>query len=111
MAKPAAPPRQAAGPRLTPQEQRKQQAAQRQELANRLKPLKKELEQSERRMATLEQEKLQLEARLGAGLPPPEIAETGRKLKAATDELAGLEERWMALSGEIEAAEAGSVPG
>ena len=92
--------------RLTPQEQRKLQAQQRQQLATLLKPLKKELEQAERRMASLEAEKGELEARLATTLPPPEIADAGRRLKAVTDELARLEERWLEISGEIESAEA-----
>jgi ATP-binding cassette, subfamily F, member 3 len=91
--------------RVDPQEQRKLQAQQRQQLATRLKPLKKELEQAERRIASLEAEKSQLEARLSGALPPQEIAEAGRRLKAITDELAQREDRWLALSGEIEAAE------
>jgi ATP-binding cassette subfamily F protein 3 len=81
------------------------QALQRQQLATRLKPLKKELEQAERRMAALEDEKLQLEARLSTMLPPAEIADAGRRLKAVSDELGELEERWLELSGEIESAE------
>jgi ATP-binding cassette subfamily F protein 3 len=93
-------------PRITPQEQRKQQALQRQQLATRLKPLKKELEQAERRIAALETEKSQLEQRLSSMLPPAEIAEAGRRLKGVTEELAALEERWLELSGQIEAAEA-----
>jgi ATP-binding cassette subfamily F protein 3 len=97
-----------AEPRITPQEQRKAQALQRQQLATRLKPLKKELEQAERRMAALETEKGQLEARLSGALPPPEIADAGRRLKAVMDELGQLEERWLELSGAIEAAEAES---
>jgi ATP-binding cassette subfamily F protein 3 len=92
--------------RITPQEQRKAQALQRQQLATRLRPLKKELEQAERRMATLETEKGELESRLSGALPPPEIAQAGRRLKTVTDELGQLEERWLELSGEIEAAEA-----
>ena len=95
-----------AEPRLNPQEQRKLQAQQRQQLATLLKPLKKELEQAERRMASLEAEKGELEARLATTLPPPEIADAGRRLKAVTDELARLEERWLEISGEIESAEA-----
>lgn len=91
--------------RTTPQEQRKMQALQRQQLATRLKPLKKELEQAERRMAALEDEKLQLEARLSTVLPPAEIADAGRRLKSVSDELGQLEERWLELSGEIESAE------
>jgi len=94
--------------RLTPQEQRKQQAQLRQQLATRLKPLKKELEQAEKRMAALEAEKAQLEERLASVMPPAEIAEAGRRLKAVGDELGQLEERWLELSGDIEAAEAGA---
>lgn len=96
----------AAERRADPQEQRKAQAQQRQQLSARLKPLKKDLDLAERSMAGLEQEKTQLEARLSAALPPAEIAEAGRRLKAITDELAALEERWLQLSGAIEAAEA-----
>jgi len=96
-----------AEPRLTPQEQRKAQAMQRQQLATRLKPLKQELQQAERRMAALEAEKVELEARLSTPLAPADIAEAGRRLKAVTEELHALEERWLELSGEIEAAEAG----
>lgn len=96
-----------AEPRGNPQEERKAQAAQRQQLSARLKPLKKELEQAERRIAALETEKGGLEARLATALPPAEIAEAGRRLKAVTDELASLEERWLELSGEIEAAQEG----
>jgi ATP-binding cassette subfamily F protein 3 len=99
----------AAQPRVNPQEQRKQQAAQREQLARQLKPLKKELEQAERRIAALGAEKSQLEARLATALPPAEMAETGRRLKAVTDELGDLEERWLELSGEIESS--GSTSG
>ena len=95
-----------AAARVNPQEQRKLQAQQRQQLATRLKPLKKEREQAEQRMAALEAEKSQLEQRLAAGLPPAEIAEAGRRLKTVGDELSLLEERWLELSGDIEAAEA-----
>ncbi|MCD6076322.1 MAG: putative transporter, ATP-binding component with duplicated domain, partial [Ramlibacter sp.] len=79
---------------------------QRQQLSSRLKPLKKELEQAEKRIAALEAEKGEIEARLAASPAPAAIAEAGRRLKAVTDELAALEERWLALSGDIEAAEA-----
>ncbi|HEX2545812.1 MAG TPA: ATP-binding cassette domain-containing protein, partial [Ramlibacter sp.] len=94
--------------RVTPQEQRKQQALQRQQLATRLRPLKKELDQAEKRMAALQAEKAELEGRLSTVLPPGEIAEAGRRLKAVSEELATLEERWLDLSGEIEAAESAS---
>jgi ATP-binding cassette subfamily F protein 3 len=106
---PAPAPVQAAAPaerRTDPQEQRKAQAQQRQQLSSRLKPLKQEREQAERRMAQLQGEKALLEGRLSSVLPPPEIAEFGRRLKAVGDELDALEERWLELSGDIEAAEA-----
>jgi ATP-binding cassette, subfamily F, member 3 len=108
VATPAPAPAAPVDARGTPQEQRKVQAAQRQELSNRLKPLKKELEQAERRMAALAGEKTQLEARLSTVLAPGDIAEAGKRLKAVTDELAQLEERWLELSGEIESAETAS---
>lgn len=109
----AAPPAPAASgsdgdTKLTPQEQRKLQAQQRQQLATRLKPLKKERDQAEQRIAALEAEKTQLEGRLATVLTPADIAEAGRRLKAVADELGDLEERWLALAGEIEAAEAAS---
>jgi len=99
----AAPPVEA--PRVNAQEQRQLGAQQRQQLATRLKPLKKELEQAERRIAALAAEQSQLEAQLSGALPPAAIAEAGRRLKAVGDELARLEERWLELSGAIEAAE------
>lgn len=106
MAAASAPTTETAGePRLTPQEQRKLLAQQRQQLAARLKPLKKELEQAEKRMALLEQERSGLEARLSQPLPPPEIADTGRRLKAIGDELGAIEERWLEITGEIDAIE------
>jgi ATP-binding cassette, subfamily F, member 3 len=88
---------------VTPQAQRKQDAQQRQQLATRLKPLKRELEQAEQRMARLHGEQAAIEARLANVLPPAEIAQAGQRLKAVTQELRELEERWLALSGDLEA--------
>jgi ATP-binding cassette, subfamily F, member 3 len=88
---------------VTPQAQRKQDAQQRQQLATRLKPLKRELEQAEQRMARLQGEQAAIEARLANVLPPAEIAQAGQRLKAVTQELRELEERWLALSGDLEA--------
>jgi len=93
-------------PRANPQDQRKQQAQQRQQLAAKLKPIRRDLEQAEKRIAVLEQEKEAVQARMATPLPAADIAEAGRRLKAITDELGQLEERWMELSGTIEAAEA-----
>jgi len=80
-------------------------AKQRALLNTRLKPLRKELEKVDARMASLGGEKAALETRLSTPLPPGDIAEAGRRLKAVDDELGALEERWLELSGEIEAAE------
>ena len=92
----------ASEPRMTPAEQRKRDAQQRQQLAARLKPLKRELEQAEKRMAELEQEKSALEAKLSSALPPAEIADAGRRLKAIGDEVQTLEERWLTLTEEMD---------
>ncbi|MDB5873248.1 MAG: putative transporter, ATP-binding component with duplicated domain [Ramlibacter sp.] len=78
---------------------------QRQQLATRVKPLKRELEQAEKRMAELNADKAALEARLSASLPPTEIAQAGKRLKVVNDELQAMEERWLAISGDIEAIE------
>jgi len=92
-------------PERTPQEQRRQEALQRQQLATHLKPLKREMEQAERRMTELNAAKEALEARLATPLPPAEIADAGKRLKAANDELQALEERWLDLSSQVEAIE------
>ncbi|NPC54240.1 ABC-F family ATP-binding cassette domain-containing protein [Caenimonas soli] len=73
--------------------------------AQRAKPLKRELEQAEKRMAELNAEKAGLEARMATSLPPAEIAQAGKRLKTLSDELHELEERWLLLSGDIEAIE------
>jgi ATP-binding cassette subfamily F protein 3 len=86
-------------------EPRKHDGQQRQQVSARLKPLRKELEQADQRMAQLSQEKSVLEERLSRKLPAAELAEGGKRLKVINDELAGLEERWLALSGEIESIE------
>jgi ATP-binding cassette, subfamily F, member 3 len=88
-----------------PQVQRKQDAQSRQQLAARAKPLKRELEQAEKRMAELNGVKAALESRLAAGLPPAELARGGKELKAVNEELHALEERWLALSGDLETLE------
>ncbi len=72
------------------------------QLATRMKPLKRELDQAEKRMAELNAEKAALEKRLSGALPPADLAQAGRQLKAVNEELNKLEERWLALSGDIE---------
>jgi ATP-binding cassette, subfamily F, member 3 len=92
-----------AAPGFSSGEQRKLDAQRRQQLAAQTRPLKKELETNEQRMAAIEKEKTELEARLAMPLAPADIAEAGRRLKALTDEVAKLEERWLELSSQLEA--------
>ena len=84
---------------------RKNDAQYRQQISIRLKPLRKELEQADQRMAQLSGDKAALEAKLSTRLPPAELAETGKRVKAINDALAALEERWLQLSGDIESIE------
>jgi ATP-binding cassette subfamily F protein 3 len=85
-------------------EQRKLDAQKRQQLAAHTRPLKRELEQNEQRLANIEAEKSQLEQLLTTHLPPAEIAEAGRRLKALADEVTTLEERWLELTSLLEEA-------
>ena len=81
----------------------KQDAQKRQQLAAQNRPLKRELEQNEQRMASLEAEKTLLENQLSSPLPPAQMAETGRRLKALAEEVTQLEERWLVLTAQLEA--------
>jgi len=92
----------APAPAIASRDQRKLDAQARQALAEKTRPLKKELEQVDQRMAQLGKDKTALEERLSTPLPPAEIAESGKKLKAIGDELERLEERWLALNEQIE---------
>jgi len=56
-------------------------------------------------MQALDDERAALEQQLATALPPSEIAEAGRRLKALGEELEALEDDWLRLSGEIEAIE------
>ena len=96
-------------PVLDAREQRKLDAQARQQQAERLRPLKRELEQIDKRLAVLGAERAALQERLSAPLPPAEIADCGRRLKAGDDESAALEDRWLELSGELESAMATSA--
>ncbi|MBS0508467.1 MAG: ATP-binding cassette domain-containing protein [Proteobacteria bacterium] len=92
----------AAPPQRDAREQRRLDAQARQQLAEKTRPLKRELEQIDKRLHTLGQEKVQLEERLMQPLPPAEIADCGRRLKACSDELEELEEKWLDISTVLE---------
>ncbi len=87
-------------------EQRKQDAQRRQQLAEQVRPLKKELEQNEKRMAALSTEKAELETALSQPASPAAMAEAGRKLKAVNDQIDTLEARWLELTERVESATA-----
>ena len=65
--------------------------------------LEREIATVDAKLATAGTEKAALEASLSKGLAPADLAEAGRRLAAVNEEIEGLEERWMTLSGELEA--------
>ena len=67
------------------------------------KALKRDLDKVEQRMAELEARKTDLEEKLSEPLTPQEIGELGRELQAVTDALGENEEKWLALSEQIDA--------
>ncbi|WP_026436548.1 ABC-F family ATP-binding cassette domain-containing protein [Acidovorax sp. JHL-9] len=91
-----------AKPAVDAKEQRKLDAQARQQLAEKTRPLKREIEQIDQRLAALVAERADLEARLTQALPPAEIADLGRRLKTGHDETARLEERWLEISAKLE---------
>jgi ATP-binding cassette subfamily F protein 3 len=86
---------------------RKASAAARQQLAAKTRPLRNELSTAEQRIEKLGKERDSIEAQIVAGaLSGPDMAEAGRRLNHIAAEVAMLEERWLELTGEIEAIEA-----
>ncbi len=82
----------------------KQDAAQsRQQRSEQAKPLKREIAQIDERLAEAGTAKAAIEARLAQSLPAAEIAEAGKRLRALNEEIDKLEERWMTVSGQLEA--------
>jgi len=83
---------------------RKARGRTRARIAEKTRPLRMELQQAEARLAHLAAERAEIESRLAAaGLSSADIAEAGRQLNHIAAETAMLEERWLQLSGEIEA--------
>ncbi len=66
--------------------------------------LKRKLEDIEARMTVLNGEGASLEGHLSKANHPTEIAEFGKGLKLVNDELQSLEEQWLTVSGQLEAA-------
>jgi ATP-binding cassette subfamily F protein 3 len=106
LAQSAAASQPAAPKAIVSRDQRKEDAQLRKEINEKKRPLKKEFDGVEKNMATLDAEKTALHDKLATPLPPAEIAEAGKRLKAVEDELAALEVRWLELTEAMDAIEA-----
>ena len=77
--------------------------------SGKLKPLRQSLERLDKSLAALHAEKAALEARLAGTPSVDDITAAGNQLQHVNDELAREEEKWLELSGQIEALEAESA--
>jgi ATP-binding cassette subfamily F protein 3 len=109
-AAPVAPPPSAnTKPGAARNEDRKQSAQQRSQIAAQTRPLRIEVQQIDARMEKLAAEKAELEASMATGrLTGGEIADAGRRLAHVGAEVAKLEERWLELNEQIELLQAGA---
>ena len=82
---------------------RQRQAQMRQDKADRLKPLKKELQQLETSMKNHQAEWALLEVKMQTPLSGAEMADLGRQMKSKQQQMAQAEERWLALSEQLDA--------
>lgn len=99
--KPTAPKTEAT---FDPKEARRQAAAARQQLADKTKPFKKELEQIDKKLPQLAAERSALEEKLATpGLSGTDVVEAGKQLATVNNSIEQLEERWLELSEQIEA--------
>jgi ATP-binding cassette subfamily F protein 3 len=83
---------------------KKEDAQRRQQQSEATKPLRKELEKIDQKMQSLGTEQASLQTLLTTTSVAAEIAQTGKRLKAIENELGTLEERWLALTEQIEVA-------
>jgi ATP-binding cassette subfamily F protein 3 len=93
-----------------PREDRKAAAAARQELAQRTRPLKQELQRIEQRLAALATERASQEARIVQGsadgsLSGAEMAQLGRTIHALDQETGELELRWLEVGEQLQGLE------
>ena len=93
-------------PALSGAEQRKLQAARRQQYLEQRRPLAKRQQQLEKDIDKLRADKERLEAELCQPLEPQAIADAGRQLKQVTDGLDEAEMEWLEVSEQLEALEA-----
>ena len=98
-----------AKPVATSSAQRKLDAQRRQELNAKTKPIKKLIEQADKKIAALHTEKTTIEANLCTQVTPAEMASLGQQLKKVTEELETLEMQWLEWAAEVEAIEAAGL--
>ena len=93
----------APAPAPAAKEDRKANAQARQKLQEQARPIKAELKKVDERLAALNTERDQINARLcQSNLGATELGDKGKRLKAIEDELGGLEMRWLELNEAIE---------
>ena len=92
-----------AAPTPAPREDRKASGQARAKLAEQTRPLRKEMEQIDKRLHALAEERKEIEAQLAEGAAASAIAEMGKRLKAISDQLEADEMRWLELGEQIEA--------
>ena len=95
-----------AKPVVKSSEQKKLEAARRQEMNALTKPIKKKVEKAEKDMADLNRQKLDIETQLSQPITPAEIAQLGKNLKSINDQLAVIEEEWLGWVANIDEIEA-----
>ena len=95
-----------AKPVVKSSEQKKLEAARRQEMNALTKPIKKKVEKAEKDMADLNRQKLDIETQLSQPITPAEIAQLGKNLKSINDQLAVIEEDWLGWVANIDEIEA-----
>ena len=84
-------------------EDRKADAQARQLKSDELKPLRKELNRIDNRLGVLFGDRDALEAGFATGsMSPAQLAESGKKLKAITEEIGLLEGQWLDLSTQVD---------
>ena len=94
-----------AKPVATSSAHRKLDAQRRQELSAKTKPIKKLIEQADKKIVALHTEKTTIEASLCTQITPAEMASLGQQLKKVTEELETLEMQWLEWAAEVEAIE------
>ncbi|HEY0856579.1 MAG TPA: ATP-binding cassette domain-containing protein [Albitalea sp.] len=93
-------------------EDRKAAALARQQKAEQVKPLRRELNKIDNRLGVLFSERDKIEVLFAENtLPPAELAEKGKRLKLVTDEIEQLEGRWLEISTQIDTMSAELPPG